>query len=164
MQELIEKLGIDWKLILAQIVNFTILFFVLRKFVYGPVMDLLDKRKKRAKDAEHFAQNVEKKMAEIDNEAKLKTDEATKKADLIIHKAQERAKEREREIINEASEKSQKIIEEAKWSAGQEKERVFQELKKEMGSLVVSAAQKIIEKDIKSDDLKHLEKEAVKYF
>ncbi|MBI3638184.1 F0F1 ATP synthase subunit B, partial [Candidatus Wolfebacteria bacterium] len=150
MAELIEKLGIDWRLILAQIVNFTILFFVLRKFVYGPVMDLLDKREKRVKEAENFAQNIDNKMAEIESDAKSKTDEAAKKADLIIHKAQERAKEREKEIISEASEKSQKIIEEAKWSAGQEKERVFQELKKEMGSLVVSAAQKIIEKDIKS--------------
>jgi F-type H+-transporting ATPase subunit b len=163
MSELIEKLGIDWKLILAQIVNFTILFFVLKKFVYKPVIELLEKREKRVKEAENFAQNVGKRMAEIDDEARKITVNASKKADGIINEARERAKKREKEIVDEASEKGKKIIEEARWQAGQEKEKAFGELKKEIGSLVVAATGKVISKDIKNEELKHLEKEAVKY-
>jgi F-type H+-transporting ATPase subunit b len=163
MAELIEKLGIDWKLILAQIVNFAILFFVLRKFAYKPILELLEKREKRIKEAQDFAEGVDKKMKELDDLTKERLNDASKKADEIVHKAKESAKEREKEIVAAALEKSKKMVDEAKWMANQEKEKALQELKGEMGSLVVLAAEKVINKDIKAEELKHLEKEAVKY-
>lgn len=163
MEELIEKLGINWKLILAQIVNFGILFFVLKKFAYKPILELLEKREKRIKEAQDFTEGVEIKMKELDNITKEKLNEAALKADEIIHKAKESAKEREKEIIAQALEKSKKIADEARWLAQQEKEKAFQELKGEVGSLVVLAAEKIIGKEIDRENAKHLEKEAIKY-
>jgi F-type H+-transporting ATPase subunit b len=41
-----DKLGIDPKLLLAQLVNFTIIMLLLKKFLYKPILDMLEKRKK----------------------------------------------------------------------------------------------------------------------
>ena len=41
-----EKLGIEPQLLLAQLVNFGIIIFVLSKFLYKPILDMLEKRKK----------------------------------------------------------------------------------------------------------------------
>ena len=49
--ELLTKLGVDWKLLIAQIVNFTILVSVLTYFVYRPLLDLLDARRERIRKA-----------------------------------------------------------------------------------------------------------------
>ena len=45
--EIFSKLGIDWRLLLAQVVNFLILLFVLRRFAYTPMLRFLEKRKNR---------------------------------------------------------------------------------------------------------------------
>ena len=64
MQELITKLGIDWKFLIAQIVNFLVLLFVLYKFAYGPILAMLEKRQKKIekglKDAEAATKNSKK--------------------------------------------------------------------------------------------------------
>jgi len=163
MGELVEKLGIDGKLIIAQIVNFTILLFVLKRYVYGPILDLLEKREKSILEAKEFSDNIEQKMIEIEMISQEKVNEGIRKAEQIINQAQERAREKEREITIQAMEKSKKIIDEAKWLAEQEREKIAAELKSEMGSLVVLAAEKIISTGIKPEDLNHLEKEALKF-
>ena len=47
MSELFSKLGIDWKLLIAQIINFLVLLFVLYKFAYRPILSMLEKRTKK---------------------------------------------------------------------------------------------------------------------
>ena len=44
--EALESLGIDWKMLVAQVVNFIILLLILRKFLFGPIVKLLDDRRK----------------------------------------------------------------------------------------------------------------------
>mgnify|MGYP001588456271 CR=1 FL=1 len=78
--ELISKLGIDWKLLVAQIVNFFILLFVLYKFAYKPVLEMLEKRSKTIEKGIHDAKASEERLKEIvqrfakDIRPKMKTD------------------------------------------------------------------------------------------
>ncbi len=50
MEDLISKLGIEWKLLLAQIVNFVILFLVLKKFLYKPLLNFMNNRRQKIAD------------------------------------------------------------------------------------------------------------------
>ena len=63
--ELFQSFGIEWKLIIAQIINFGVLVFILWKLVYRPLLKVLDERTKQAKDAEEKSNSVDSKLEEI---------------------------------------------------------------------------------------------------
>lgn len=123
-----EALGIDVKLIIAQVINFTILYFVLSKILYKPIISLLDKRKKAIEDAEKNSKAIEEKL--------LKIEEREKKT---IQKALSDAKEEKQRIISEAQAERSKIIKEAKKSA----ERVAQKGIAEIDSYEEKLSKKI---------------------
>ena len=64
MSELLTKLGIDLKLLVAQIVNFLILLLVLYKFAYGPIVAMLEKRQKKIEKGLKEAEEAHKKLEE----------------------------------------------------------------------------------------------------
>lgn len=144
MSELLTKLGIDWKLLIAQIVNFLVLLFVLYKFAYGPIVAMLEKRQKKIeqglKDAESARKNLEK------SEEKQKEILKKARADfkVIVEKARTQAEKSKSEIVAKAKAQSEKILADAKTQIGKEKEKTIAEIKSEIGGLVIAAAEKVI--------------------
>jgi len=63
MTELFSKLGIEWHLILAQIINFAILLFILGRFAYRPLMKILKERQERIKLDEEKSVELSKEIA-----------------------------------------------------------------------------------------------------
>ena len=144
MQELLTKLGIDWKLLIAQIINFLVLLFVLYKFAYGPILSMLERRTRKVekglKDAELAKKQLEvgqKKQEEI-----LK--KARHEAKVIVEKARSQAEKAKEEIAAEAKSQSHKFIADAKAQIEQEKQKTITEIKSEIGGLVIAATEKII--------------------
>ena len=68
MSELFSKLGIDWRLLVAQLANFLILLFVLRRFAYKPLLKLLEERKQRIADGLANAQKAKSNLEEAEKE------------------------------------------------------------------------------------------------
>ena len=136
MSELIHKLGIDWKLLVAQVVNFLVLLFLLKKFLYKPVLELLAKR--RASIAESIA-NTERIAQE------LKSIESRKIAE--VEKAKKEAEKRVEKLIKDAGQR----IEEDRANmmadvAGEVKELVFLATEKVLRErLPVSANERFVE-------------------
>jgi len=64
--ETLSSLGIDLKILLAQLVNFGILIFLLSKFLYKPVLKMLDQRKKKIAESIKKAEEIEKKEIAIE--------------------------------------------------------------------------------------------------
>ncbi len=64
--QIFSTLGIDWKLLLAQLINFAILIGVLGYFVYTPILRLLDERRERVKKAMDDARHIEQQRKETD--------------------------------------------------------------------------------------------------
>ena len=159
MSELLTKLGIDWKLLIAQIINFLVLLFVLYKFAYGPIVAMLEKRQKKIEqglaDAEAARRNLEK------SEEKQKEILKKARADfkVIVEKAHLQAEKSKSEIAAEAKAQAEKILADAKTQIGREKEKTIAEIKSEIGGLVVAAAEKVIgEKMDEGKDKKLIEK------
>ncbi len=144
MSELLSKLGIDWKLLIAQIINFLVLLFVLYKFAYGPVLAMLDKRTKKIEQGLKDADEAHKKLAESEEKQKEILRKARTEAKDIVEKAHLQAEKSKSEIAGEAKKQSDKIIANAKDQIEQEKNKMITEVKSEIGSLVVAATEKII--------------------
>lgn len=105
MQQLIEQLGIDWHLLLSQAVNFTLLFIVLRVFVYKPLLKLLHDRRARIEEGLVKADEADRRLHEVEEIGKGKIKEAEGKAVAMIKKTEEEAKALEAKLLAEARRK-----------------------------------------------------------
>lgn len=165
MEELIIKLGIDWKLLIAQIVNFGLLMFLLYKFAYGPMIKFLDKRSKKIADGILNAEEMDKRKKEIEEQGRKIAGKAQEKANELLKESKELAEKEYNRLIEEAREKVKKAIEEAKESISNEKELAIEDAKTELGNLVLMATKKVlgekvdanIDKDVIERSIKELE-------
>lgn len=158
---MLEKLGIDWKLLLFQIVNFLLLFFILRKVLYKPILNFLEVRRKKIEEGLAKSEKFEEewqKMKDAQKEGAAKTE---KEAAMIMEKARSFAEKKEKEILALTQQKSEKIIEEAKRDIAREKDKILTEVKKEAADFVVFAAEKILKRTIKDKDEKEIIKETL---
>jgi len=161
MSELISKLGIDWKLLIAQIVNFLILLFVLYKFAYGPILAMLEKRQKKIEKGLADAEAAGKKLKESEEKQKEILKRARTEAKDIVEKAHIQAEKSKSEIAAESKVQAEKIISDAKAEIGWEKQKTIAEIKSEIGGLVVAATEKVIGEKINSEKDKKLIEESI---
>lgn len=142
MQELIHKLGIDWKLLLAQAVNFLIILGILRFTVYKPLLKMLGERRRRIEQGLKDSEEASKKLGEVDAAYKQKIAEAEKESLVILSKLERHAKEKEAEILRIAKSKETEILATAEKIAEAKKKESEALVYKEAVSLVKSAVAK----------------------
>jgi len=157
--EILGKLGINGKIFLAQIVNFFLLMYVLRRFLYQPLLDIMKKREERIKEGLKNAVKAEKRIAEAEENAKKQLEESSREADRIMEKAHIEGEEHKEDIVREAKEEIMRWKEEAKNYLRKEKERIVTEVRKETGEIVIEVAKKVIKEKITAEDKKNLIKE-----
>lgn len=147
----LSSLGIDWKLLVAQAVNFLVLWFVLRRFAYRPMLEFLEKRTKRIergiRDAEHAKKQLEEAAAK---EQQMMAD-AREEANSIIARAEIAAEKHREAMMAEMVEHADMILREAKEHATQERDRIFREAKAEIAALVVLATEKVLKEKIDTE-------------
>ena len=115
--ELLKNFGFDPVLLSAQVINFLIILFVLKRFLYKPLLDMLKKRQKTIEEG--------LKQAE---EARITL---------------ESAEEKEREILKKARITADSMLEEAKKEAETQAKKIEEEAKKEAESIIADAQKKI---------------------
>jgi len=110
MKELIESLGIDWKLLIAQTFNFLVALIILRIFVYDKLLKILKERKKKIEEGIMKSEEAEKRLKEIENLKLEKIKEAEKEAKELFLELEQKAREAEEEILLKAKEKENEIL------------------------------------------------------
>ena len=106
---LLSQLGIDWKLLLSQAVNFFILLLILRAFVYKPLLVVIKKRNEKIKEGLEKAQEANIRLQEIDIIAKDKLKHADQESINIIKRTEQKAKQLE-QSLNAKTEEHQKEL------------------------------------------------------
>ena len=151
MEELIKTFHIDIKLILAQLVNFGIVLFVLKRYAYGPVLKMMQERTDKIEKGMADAESAGTKILEIAEKEKEVLVEARKQAQEIVTKAEEIAKKNKEEIITEAKNQSEKILSDSVKKIEQEKNQMMQEVKGQIAELVIAATGKVIGEKMDSE-------------
>lgn len=162
MEELVKTFHIDIKLIIAQLVNFAIVLFVLYKFAYGPMMKMMNERTNKIEKGLKDAEDSQKKLAEITEKEKEVLVEARKQAQEIVAKAEAAASKTKDEIIAESKQQAQKILDDTAKKIEQEKNQMLAEVKTQVAELVVAATGKIIDEKMDSDKDRELITNAIK--
>jgi F-type H+-transporting ATPase subunit b len=147
MEEALHNLGIEWTALIAQGINFSILLLVLWKFVYKPVLKILDERSSKVEESIKNTLAIEEKLAKASDESAKIIENAKKEADKIIGESKNSAKEISQKIIEDAEEKSKKIINDTNIAVAKEKEEIFESVKTEVASLVKTSIATILNDD-----------------
>lgn len=147
MEEALHNLGIEWTALIAQGINFSILLLVLWKFVYKPVLKILDERSSKVEESIKNTLAIEEKLAKASDESAKIIENAKKEADKIIGESKNSAKEISQKIIEDAEEKSKKIINDTNIAVAKEKEEIFESVKAEVASLVKTSVATILNDD-----------------
>lgn len=161
-----EALGIEPIYLLAQIVNFAIIFFLLRKFLYKPVLNMLDKRKAEVAESVDRVGRMEKEEEKLKEKHEKLLADARKEAKSIIEEAKKQLEKQKKELAAKAHDQSSEIIAKARQQAEQllkENESVMRKQAVELASAMVV---KLVPQVLSSDDhrkliathLKNLEK------
>ena len=148
-------ININFTFILT-ILNFILLVFVLRAVLFKPMIKFLDERAKKIDESLKLAEENKKRAEDMKIEHDQIIKEARSKASEIVDSAMVNASKESREIISEARDKAQATIDSAKDEIIIEAERIKQDLRKEVASMSVSLAGKVLEREIKADDHKEL--------
>lgn len=158
--ELLSSLGIEWKLLIAQIVNFGILVFVLYKLVYRPLLKVLDERVQMVKDAADKSSSINSKLDEIKALEQSTLAEARKRGAEIIKETEIAALSLKTKLDKEAAESAGKVVREAEARMKAENEKLHAELRTEMRDIVATAIESTIGKYLNTDARHKLADEA----
>jgi len=159
--ELAGRFGIWWPFLLAQLVNFALVIFVLYKFAFGPIQAILEQRKNRIAEGEEKLKRIEKDLAETEETTTAAIEKANADAQRLIDEAKESATTIVEQKTKEADVEARNIIAKAKESAKSEQERVLAELKAEFGKLVTDATANVTGKVLNKDDKARINKESL---
>lgn len=155
--EIISTLGIDVKLIIAQVVSFLILFFVLKKLVYKPVLGLLEKRRQMIEKGVEDSRKIEERLTALEEEKSRVLSEASNRAMAVIEKAKQEAEQERQKALAAAKKEISSLAERYRAQLKVEKDQMAEELKAEMANLIVNSCEKILSKEFNKEDQKRLE-------
>lgn len=142
--EIFSAFGIDWRLFLVQLVNFFILLYVLKHFAYAPMLKVLEDRRAKIEKGLSDAEKANVKLIALEEKEKQTLADARREAKNIIVSAEQSAQKMSGEIIEKTQEKARDILEQAKKQIEFEKQKMVQDVRKEIGQLVVMATKKIV--------------------
>ncbi len=134
--EILGKIGFDWQVALANLVNFLIIFFILKKFAFPPIKKMIQERQDKISQGLVKAQEADIRLKEVDEIAKEKLKQANLESIVIIKKTEERAKALEQSLKLKAEEQQKKLIAQIKLEYEQSKEESKQKVLKEASALV----------------------------
>ncbi len=143
-KDLLGTLGLNGKLFLAQLVNFSIVLVVMWKWVYTPLVKLMDTRAKAIKDGLAQAQLAQQKLTEASVEKERTLRAAQADAQALLEAARAKADALHQEKLRQARLEIEKIVEETKQRIQHERAESLRDLQREVVDLTLQATRKVM--------------------
>lgn len=135
--------GVQPILLLAQIVNFLVLLFILQKLLYKPVLKVLEERKRKIEESLANALEIERRLEQTTQEEQKRILEAAHEGEKIIKEAQDMAVGLIQEGKLKAESLAQQVLDQARAQVSAEKEKMMLEIRKELSGIVMIALEKV---------------------
>lgn len=155
-------LGLDPKILVAQTISFSIVFFVLWKFAYGPIFAMLQARREKIAEALANAEKIKADVARTEAERQKLLADAGDKANKLIEEGREAAARVREQETQKAIASAEQIVAKAREAAAQERVQMLAQLKREVGRLVVQTTTTVTGKVLTPEDQRRLAQETEK--
>lgn len=157
-----EQLGIEPNLLLAQIVNFLIIFFVLSKLLYKPILGMLEKRKKEIEAGLALTQKLREEEEKMNSRKEKLMDEARREAQTIVEAGKKEADAQGKEIIEAAHEAAGGIIAKGKEDVTALRTRMEKDVRRAAVDIAVAMSKQLLSKILTPADQHRLIQKHVK--
>ncbi|MBA2432760.1 MAG: F0F1 ATP synthase subunit B [Chthoniobacterales bacterium] len=157
-----ETFGFNLWIFLSQIISFTIVALLLRRFAYKPILAVLEERRQKIAEGLHDAEKRKQELEEAEQRKREIIADANVAAQKMIEDARESAAIVGERKQQEAIAAAEQIVAKAREASAIEHERTMLELKRELGRLVVDTTAKVTGKVLNSDDQRRLQEEATR--
>lgn len=159
---IVGMFGINWKLFLAQLINFAIVLFVLWKWVFKPVTKGLSDRTEKIEESLKEAEKIANDRSDFDSWKQGEISTVRTEATAIIAQAKETAESLKADTLKATTDEQNNLIEQAKKRLEQEKAAMMESAKSELADIVVQATSTILKAKIDPVKDKQLIDDALK--
>lgn len=159
--EILENFGVQGNLLLAQIVNFLIIFFVLRKFFYKPIASALEERKKTIAESLENAEKVQKSLEDTEIKTTALLKDARQESQTILAEAKKEAREIAETAKLETKKQINELMEKAHAQIELERSIMKKDVEKQAATLAIAIVQKVLARDLKGPERDSLTKESL---
>ncbi len=157
-----EQLGIDAKLLAAQVINFLIIVLALQKLLYRPILTMLEKRKKEIGEGLALTEKMRQEEEKLAAKREKVLAAARHEGQLVIEQAKKDAKDVERESVVQAQKQGEEIIGRARAEAERIREQTAMDLRKEAVTVAASMVRKLIGSVLTTTDQHRLVSQHIK--
>jgi len=144
----LANLGISVPTLLAQIVNFVILFGLLYLVAYKPIMRMLDERSRKIRESMEQTEFIKQEAERAEEEAEKRIEAASKEGQKVIARAVQTGGEVRQQAQQEARQETESLIARARIEIQRERDEAIEELRKGFADLTILAAGKVIDRSL----------------
>src|SRR5256885_9951050 len=152
LKDTADTFGWNWELFLSQVISFTIVAFLLRRFAYKPILAVLEDRRRKIEEGMLNAEKIRKELAEAEKRYQEILAKANADAQRMIDEAPESSAHLAERKQQEAIAAAEQILAKAREASAIEHERTMESLKRELGRLVVETTAKVTGKVLTPED------------
>ena len=147
-----EFLNINFFTALFTLANTILLFLVLKKFLFKPVMKMITDRQKEIDDLYNAAGEAEEKAKALEQEYQQKLSVAAETGERMVKEAVKRGQDREEEIIRQANAEAAAILDKAAADIAMEKKKAINDAKDEISDMAMAIAEKVVGRELNDAD------------
>ena len=148
--------GVNFWTALFTLLNTLTIFFVAKKFLFGPVMNMIRQRQEEIDGMSNAADKVCNDAQAMADEYRQKLSAATETSERMVKEAVERGQRREEEIILRANAEASAIRQKASADIQQEKKKAVNDAKDEISEMAMAIAEKVVGRVLSKEDQAHL--------
>lgn len=144
MEKLFKAFGIDFKILISQIVNFFVVFFIIYKFFSKPLSQVIEERRKKIEEGLKLREEAEKMLKKIKLIRKKNLKKIFEERKIAKEEIEKFKKEKIDEILREIEELRKKMIFEIEEERKRKQEEFYHQLEKETPRLMLNLAKKVL--------------------
>ena len=152
MLQSLDIISVNLWQILISLINLLILFLIIKKFLFKPVLNLIAQRRAQIDEQYANAEEAEKSALANKESWEMKMQTANEEADAIMQSATESAKWRGEKIVAEARDKADGIIRQAETEAELERKKAEDGIKREIVDVSAALTEKMLGREINAQD------------
>ncbi|OHA62259.1 MAG: ATP synthase F0 subunit B [Candidatus Wildermuthbacteria bacterium RIFCSPHIGHO2_12_FULL_45_9] len=164
MQELFQNLGINGKLLFAQIVNFLLILFLLKKFVFGKLISHLEARRKRIEKGLELRDSAEREMQRIEDARHRELQSARIQAEGVVAQARTDAEEKRKKALELVRQEAERLLAQARGEAEKQKSDATRAAAEDIRKISLLLAERVLARSLTKDDEQTALKEVQTYF
>jgi F-type H+-transporting ATPase subunit b len=162
IEQIARTFGVDWPHLIAQMISFGIVCFLLYRFAYRPILKILGERRQLIAQSLANSEKIKAELAQTEAQRQQILVETSAQAERFLDDARRAVAHLREQEAQKAIAAAEQIVNKAHERAVQDRDRMLAELKRDVGRLVVRTAAAVTGKILTNDDQQRLAEETVR--